>query len=365
MIVYPHHDLYPKVGWRDHRHLLSIDDFSREELDYILKAALYLEPYSGEGNVLYILRGFILKPVFFEPSSRTQNSFEAAMFTLGGNNLSPHLTVTSSMEKGETEQDTITTYAQYSDFLVIRHPRENSVKEFAEMLDNQNNRAKIINAGDGSNEHPTQALLDLYTVKRELGELDEVTYLLLGDLKYGRTVHSLILGGRKFDGVRFVGFPIGGLSLPSKYRQDGDRYDEHDISDLHPFLESLPRDSRVVIYSTRVQWERIARERGYDLDQLSEEEKMKLRTEIFRENKYQVTEEHLKIAPDTTTLLHPLPKGSEIPDSLFYSHNPKVAPIRQMRFGLPVRMAVLGAYGKGENFIQGLNEADIPEWRYA
>ena len=359
MIKYP----YPhnQIGWRDHRHLASIDDFSRTEIEHILKTAFFLEPYSGEGNVLYILQGFILKPVFFEPSSRTQNSFEAAMLAIGGQNLSPHLTVTSSMEKGETEKDTITTYAQYSDFLVVRNARENSVREFAEMLNDQENRAKIINAGDGSNEHPTQGLLDLYTIKRELAELDGVTYLLLGDLKYGRTVHSLVLGAQKFNGVKSVGFPIGGLSLPDKYLHDG--YEEHDISEIRQFLESLPRNSRVAIYATRVQWERIAKERGYDLENLGEEQKAQVRTEIYKELNYQVTEELLEVSPATTTLLHPLPKGPEIPDSLFYSNNPRVAPIRQMRYGLPVRMAVLGLYGK-EEAISNIDNIDINDLRF-
>lgn len=351
-----------QAGWRGHRHLVSIDDYSRGEIDHILKTALFFEPYSGEGHVLYILRGFFQKPVFFEPSSRTQNSFEAAMLALGGQNLSPHLSITSSMEKGETEKDTITTYAQFADFLVIRHPRPNSVKEFAEMLDKQDNRARIINAGDGSNEHPSQGLLDLYTVRRELGELDGVTYLLLGDLRYGRTVHSLVLGAKKFDGVRFVGFPVGGLSLSKEYRPDG--YEEHDISQLQQFLEDLPRNSRVGIYATRSQWERIARERGYNLEETTNEEKAKIRNEIYQELNYQVTEEHLKISPDSTTLLHPLPKGPEIPDELFYSHHPKVAPIRQMRYGLPVRMAILSLHGRGE-VVAGINEANITEWKYA
>ncbi|MBI1979101.1 MAG: aspartate carbamoyltransferase [Candidatus Aenigmarchaeota archaeon] len=338
-----------EIGWRGHRHLLSIDDFSREELEAMLNAANVLTLDSDEGQKLDILKGFILKPVFFEPSSRTQNSFEAAMLSMGGSNLSPHLTITSSMEKGETEQDTITTYAQYSDFLVVRHPRPNSVREFAITLDKQGNRARVINAGDGSNEHPTQALLDLYTVMKEFKELDGVTYLLLGDLKYGRTVHSLVLGARKFDGVSFVGFPVGGLSLSPQYRQNG--YNEHDISDFRQFLETLPRTSRVVIYATRVQWERIARERYENFDQFDEKEKARIRSEIYKELNYQVTAEHLAVTPDLTTLLHPLPRGSEIADELFYSNQLQVAPIRQMRYGLPVRMAALGLYGGKEKEI--------------
>lgn len=339
-----------KTDWRGHKHLLSVDNFSRKELEALLDSVTVLRPHSDEGSQLEILKGSILKPVFFEPSSRTQNSFEAAMLVMGGNNLSPHLTITSSMEKGETEEDTITTYAQYADFLVIRHPRANSVKEFAKILDAQDNGARIINAGDGPNEHPTQALLDLYTVWKELTVLDGVTYLLLGDLTYGRTVHSLVLGARKFDDIHFVGFPVGGLSLQSQYMHDG--YEEHDIKELHSFLQSLPRNSRIVIYTTRVQWERIAKARGHEIDHINDEERARVRAEIYRELNYQVTEDDLKATPDTTTLLHPLPKGSEIPNSLFYSHNPKVASIRQMRYGLPVRMAVLGLYaGKEENIL--------------
>lgn len=339
-----------QVGWRGHRHFLSVADSSREELESMLDFTVILEPYSGEGNKLSICRGSILQPIFFEPSSRTLKSFEAAMKTLGGDVLSPHLSIASSMEKGESEEDTVTAYAQNADILVIRHKEADSMKRFASRLErgDQSNGVRIINAGNGPDEHPTQALSDLHTVRKYFGgELDGITYILLGDLKYGRTVHSLILAAQKFDGISFVGFPVGGLGLPTIYEPHG--YKEYDIREFERFLKDLDPQTRLVNYLTRVQRERIAQERSPDFDYLDDRERARILADIYQEIKYQVTGEHLDASPRDTVLLHPLPRGSEISDELFYSPHPKVAPIKQMRNGLPARMALIALYsGKEE-----------------
>lgn len=337
-----------QMGWRGHRHLLSIEDFSREELEVIFNVTNILHPYSGEGNQLTLLNGFILKPVFFEPSNRTQNSFEAAMLAMGGGNLSPHSSVMSKW-KGEIEEDIITTYAQYSDFLIIRHPQPNSVKHFAEILNAQDNRVRIINAGDGHNEHPTQSIFDLFTIMKEFGTLDNIIYVLVGDLKYSRAIHSLILGAKKFNEIKFFGFPVDDLHLPNEFTPS--TYEEHNMEELLDFLKSLDSDSRVVIYSNRVQWERLARARHDNFDQLDDETKGKIRTGIYKEINFQITREHLDSSPKTTLLLDPLPRVSQISDELFYSKHPKAAPIKQMRNALPVRMAVLGLFAGKEKEI--------------
>lgn len=338
-----------EIGWRGHRHLVSIDDFSREELEIIFNATNILHPYSGEGNQLGLLRGFILKPVFLESSSRTQNSFEAATLALGGSNLSPHSTRASSMEKGETEEDTIITYAQYADFLVIRHPQRNSVRNFTKLLNNQNNKTKIINAGDGPNEHPTQALIDLYTILKKFNTLDDLSFLIIGDLKYGRTVHSLILGARKFDNTKIIGFPVGDLKLPNDLRKSD--YSEFDISQLSKFVKELNPNSKIVIYATRIQWERMAKKIHKDFDKLDSNTKNQIRREIVSQFNYKITKELLDNMPIQTILLHPLPKGEEINDELFYSNQSKIIPIEQMRYGLSVRMAVLGLFAGKEKEI--------------
>ena len=341
-----------QIGWRGHRHLLSIDNFSREEIETLFNATNILHQYSNEGTQLALLKGFILKPVFFEPSSRTQNSFEVAMLAMGGGVLSPHSTSTSSMEKGESEEDTISTYAQYSDFLIIRHPQKDSVRKFATLLDGQINKVKVINAGDGSNEHPTQSLLDLYTIFKRFGTLDDLTFLVIGDLKYGRTVHSLILGARKFNGIRLVGFPVGDLKLPEILRKND--YSEFDINQLSKFVKGIDPNSKVVIYATRVQWERIAKKIHKDFDKVDSNTKKQIRRKVVGQFNYKISKELLDNSPSQTILLHPLPKGDEIDDELFYLNHSKVVLIEQMRYGLSVRMAILGLFAGKEEEIRSL-----------
>ncbi len=330
------------IGWRDKEHLLSIKDLSREDIESILHASKILHPYSGKGNKLNILRGHILKPVFFESSTRTLNSFVSAMITMGGDDLPPHTEIGSSREKGETKLDTLITVSQFCDIIAIRDTDPHTMSAYVK-LSKKYRIVPLINCGSGADEHPTQTLLDLYTIREELGSLDNIVFLVTGDLKYSRVAHSLIHGIRKFSGNKVIGFPVKDLKLPDTYRWDG--YEEYDISDLIKVIKEVPSDSKVVLYLTRVQWERIAKERTPEFDRLSRGEKEKLRQQIqLSEYFYEITPEVLDALPENSRLLHILPRGPEIGDKIFFSLNPKVIPIDQMRYGLDVRMALLGLF---------------------
>lgn len=337
-----------EIGWRGHRHLLTMKQFSRKDIEDILYFSRILKPYSREGNKLSILEGSILQSVFFEPSSRTLKRHELAMKIMGGDCLSPHLNITSAMEKGESEVDTVITYAQTADILAIRHPSPDSVYLFARRIDElKNNTARIINCGNGPDEHPTQALLDYYTIMEELGTLDDLIWLIVGDLEYGRPVHSHMFGIPKFSNNKIIGFPVGGLSLPEKYRPDG--YEEFNLDYLYKIPSEIPPDSKVVLYATRIQFERIARKRYPDYDTFEAVKKEKIREEIYREFQYKITLDLLDALPENTILLHALPRSSEISDDVFFSNNPKVAPIGQMGYGVSTTMAYLPLFSGKED----------------
>jgi len=339
-----------EIGWRGHRHLLSIDQFSRSDIEDVLGFSRKLRPFSGEGSELSILRGRILKPMFFEPSSRTIDRHTGAILTMGGKYNPPLIPEASSMEKGESEEDTVITAAQTSDILAIRHPERYAPHKFAKLIDNlKSNTARVINCGDGSNEHPTQTLLDFYTIAEELGTLDGLTWLIVGDLEYGRTVHSLVKGIQKFSGNKVIGFPVDELRLPQEYRPNG--YHEFNFDDLANVASEIPRGARVVLYATRVQVERIARKRYPDYDNLDEIKKKEIQNGIYKEFKYQITFKLLDALPEKTRLSHPLPRGNEIGNDVFNSHSPKVVPIGQMRYGLPVTMAYLALFSGLEEML--------------
>jgi len=211
----------------------------------------------------------------------------------------------------------------------------------------------LINCGSGSEEHPTQILGDAVAISQGCGGLEDLLALIPGDLKYGRVPHSLIYALRKFPNNRIVGFYVKDLKLPEKYKWDG--YEEYDISKLSNFVKDIPRNQKTVLYLTRVQWERIAKERYTGFDQLSSEEKEKLRQDIqLDEYSYQLTKETVDSTPQTTRVLHPLPRGPEISDELFlYSLDPKIAPVDQMRYCLDARMAILGLWcGKEQEILK-------------
>ncbi len=286
--------------WR--RAVISVDQFSRGDIDEIFELADRLA--TGRTTPL---GGKMIANVFYEPSTRTSSSFYSAMTRLGGSAIPINEVNYSSVTKGESLEDTIRTLECYCDLIVLRH-FENDATERAMAVSS----IPIINAGNGTGEHPTQALLDLYTIKKERGGLDGLTVSMMGDLKFGRTVHSLTKLLRMYDSrMRFVA--PAALAMPSEYVWPADAQ----FTDL----DDVIADSDV-LYVTRVQTERIPGAEDFDFS-------------------YAVTPEHMARARDDMVLMHPLPRVGEIPPEL--DADPRAAYFRQMKYGLHVRMALLYA----------------------
>lgn len=285
-------------------HILSVDQFTRKDVEAFCHRAEALRR-SSKSNTAG--RNKILTNLFYESSTRTSSSFQAAMYKLGGNVVSINDVNYSSVSKGENLEDTIRTMACYSDVIVLRHPEIGAAKRAAEV-----SSVPVINAGDGAGEHPTQALLDFYTIWREQESLEGITVTLMGDLKHGRTVHSLSKLLRAWDvKLKFVSPPE--LGMPSEYLRPGDE----EVFDLNEVLKNTD-----VLYVTRVQKERF------------------LMAEVpILPLSYEVTADHMKRAKDTMTLMHPLPRNEEIPASI--DADPRAAYFRQMENGLWMRTALL------------------------
>ncbi|MFB3883970.1 MAG: aspartate carbamoyltransferase [Thermodesulfobacteriota bacterium] len=308
------------MGTLKGKDILHGNQFSRSELQAIMKVASGFEKeLKGKGTVP-LLKGKIAATLFFEPSTRTRLSFETAMQRLGGGVISLGAVESSSVAKGETLADTARTVAQYADVIVQRHPRIGSAKEAADAVD-----IPVINAGDGAGQHPTQALLDLYTIQKELGRVKDLTISLVGDLKNGRTVHALIEVLSHF-GVNFYFVSPGLLRMPEeiivRMKEKGCGVTE--TEDL-----GLAASKSDLIYMTRIQKERFA--------DLSEYEKVR--------GSYIINREFIDRLRKKITILHPLPRVDEInPDLDSYAG---AAYFRQMRNGVYVRMALLAMiFGK-------------------
>jgi len=273
----------------------------------------------GKGT-LPLLKGKLLATLFFEPSTRTRLSFEAAMQRLGGGVISMGSVESSSVAKGETLSDTARTVAQYADAIVVRHPRMGSAKEAADAVE-----IPVINAGDGAGQHPTQALLDLYTIRKELGSLKNLTISLVGDLKNGRTVHALVEVLSHF-GVSFYFVSPAILRMPEEIST---RMREKSCMVTETEDLSLAASKSDLVYMTRIQKERFA--------DLSEYEKVK--------GSYVLNRQFVERLNKRITILHPLPRVDEInPDVDSY---PGAAYFRQMRNGVFIRMALLAMiFGK-------------------
>ncbi len=294
--------------------ILSVAQFSRDDLEYIFGVAEAMRTMVAHIGAFDLLKGKILANLFYEPSTRTSSSFLAAMERLGGSVIPINEVRYSSVSKGESLPDTVRTLECYADVIVLRHPETGSAAIAAAAA-----RKPIINAGDGIGEHPTQALLDLFTIREELGRIDGLTVTMLGDLKYGRTVHSLARLLALFDvRVRYVSPDI--LRMPpdlvAQLRERGLSQAEH--STLDPVLAETD-----VLYVTRVQKERF--------EALDEYESVK--------NAYVITPETLRRARPKMALLHPLPRVGEIAPEV--DDDPRAAYFRQMEYGLYVRMALL------------------------
>jgi len=300
--------------------ILHGNQFSKKDIDGIIKIASNFERELKKKDSLTLLKGKILATLFYEPSTRTRLSFEAAMQRLGGGVISMGSVESSSVAKGETLTDTVRTISQYADVIVIRHPRTGSAKEAADAVP-----IPVINAGDGTGQHPTQALLDIYTIHKELGSLKNLVVSMVGDLKNGRTVHALVELLSLYQARLYFVSP-GALRMPeeiiSNLKEKG-----IEIVETEDFMKAASESH--LIYMTRIQKERFT--------DLSEYERVK--------GSYIVDGEFLKKLKKKITILHPLPRVDEItPEVDTY---PGAAYFRQVRNGLFVRMALLSMiFGK-------------------
>ncbi len=293
------------------QHLTSTKQLTRADADLILKTAAEMDKVLLKGGDDR-LKGKILAALFYEPSTRTRLSFESAMIRLGGSVITADGLQFSSMYKGETIEDTIMMAGGYSDIIAMRHPEQGSADKAAGI-----SPVPFINAGDGPGQHPTQALLDLYTIQKERGTVDGLHVAMVGDLLYGRTVHSLCYLLGLYNDIRFTFIAPEQLPMPEKVtsylKEKGIVYTE--TTDLDAGLDAD------ILYMTRVQKERF--------DNIKEYESLKL--------KYILTAAHLK--GKDVTVMHPLPRVGEI--STDVDVLPTAAYFRQARNGVPVRMALL------------------------
>ncbi len=301
------------AGWD----ILSVDQFDRDRLDHIFGRAEEMRAMVERVHGVDLLKGRVLACLFYEPSTRTSASFIAAMERLGGSVIPITQGVQfSSVSKGETLADTIRTLEQYADVIVLRHPEIGSAREAAEAA-----VIPVINAGDGAGEHPTQALLDLFTIREEMGRIDGLKVAMVGDLRFGRTVHSLTKLLLHFDvSLRFVSPEI--LRMPLKImnevRDKGiDARETHDVADVIKNAD--------VLYVTRVQKERFS-----DLAQYDEVK-----------DHYIITPELMQQAKEKMVVMHPLPRVGEI--STAVDADPRAAYFRQVQNGMYIRMALLAA----------------------
>ena len=296
------------------RHLISPLDFSVEELDCLLDLAGDIE--KNPAKYAHACDGKILATLFYEPSTRTRLSFESAMLHLGGQVLGFSSAASSSASKGESVSDTIRMISCYADICAMRHP-----KEGAPMVATAVSSIPVINAGDGGHQHPTQTLTDLMTIRSLKGRLDHLTIGLCGDLKFGRTVHSLIKALVRYDDIDFVCISPEELKLPSYIREDvleanGKHYQE--VERLEDVIGNLD-----LLYMTRVQRERFFNEEDY------------VRLKDF----YILDKKKMKLARPDMLVLHPLPRVNEI--SVEVDNDPRAAYFRQVQYGVYVRMALI------------------------
>jgi carbamoyl-phosphate synthase/aspartate carbamoyltransferase/dihydroorotase len=296
------------------RDILSVSDISYTDLDAIFDVAHAMRTMVSHIGTIDLLKGKILANLFYEPSTRTSSSFTAAMERLGGSVIPINEVVYSSVSKGESLADTVRTLECYADVIVLRHPQTGSAAIAAAAA-----RKPIINAGDGTGEHPTQALLDLFTIREELGTIDGLTVTMLGDLKNGRTVHSLARLLSLFRvNIRYVSPPS--LSMPPKLIEEL-KSSHLNQAEYDRLEEVLPATD--VLYVTRVQKERFENPEEYEAVKGS----------------YVITPAIMQSAKPKMALMHPFPRVGEIAPEV--DSDPRAAYFRQMECGLYVRMALL------------------------
>jgi aspartate carbamoyltransferase catalytic subunit len=289
-------------------------DFSVEELDRLLDLANDIETYPEK--YAHKCDGKKLATCFYEPSTRTRLSFEAAMLNLGGSVLGFSSADSSSASKGESVSDTIRVISCYADICAIRHP-----KEGAALVASQHSGIPVINAGDGGHQHPTQTLTDLLTIRSLKGRLGNITIGLCGDLKFGRTVHSLIHALIRYENVRFVLISPEELRVPDYIREDVLRANGVEFEEVERLEDAMA--GLDVLYMTRVQRERFFNEEDY------------VRLKDF----YVLTKEKMLLAKDDMLVLHPLPRVNEI--AVEVDDDPRAAYFKQAQYGVYVRMALI------------------------
>ncbi len=296
------------------RHLMSPLDLSVEELDQLLDLAGDIE--KNPQKYAHACDGMKLATCFYEPSTRTRLCFEAAMLNLGGSVLGFASADSSSAAKGESVSDTIRVISCYADICAMRHP-----KEGAPLVASQKSSIPVINAGDGGHQHPTQTLTDLLTIRSLKGKLDNMTIGLCGDLKFGRTVHSLINALIRYPGIRFVLISPEELKIPDYIREDVLVKNNIPFEEVTRLDDAMPKLD--ILYMTRVQKERFFNEEDY----------------VRLKNYYILDKKKMKLAKDDMYVLHPLPRVNEI--SVEVDDDPRAAYFRQAQYGVYVRMALI------------------------
>lgn len=297
------------------RSLVHINDLTVQEMEHVLDVAEKMVPVAEGKQRLRVGEGKVLATLFFEPSTRTRLSFEAAMARLGGSSLGFAEPKSTSAAKGETLADTIRVTSQYADIIAMRHPQEGAAR-----LAQKFSRVPVVNGGDGAGQHPTQTLLDLFTIQREKGQVGKQRVALVGDLKYGRTVHSLATGLARF-GAEMVCVAPPSLQMPKEHiehlKHEGARVET--TSKLEDVVGTAD-----VLYVTRIQKERFP--------DLEEYKKVA--------NIYQIDAELLAKAKRSAIVMHPLPRVGEIAPEV--DATPHAKYFHQAFYGVPVRMAILG-----------------------
>jgi len=296
------------------RHLMSPLDFTVSELDVLLDMASDIEKHPEK--YAHACAGKKLATCFYEPSTRTRLSFEAAMLNLGGSVLGFSSADSSSAAKGESVSDTIRVISCYADICAMRHP-----KEGAPLVASQKSTIPVINAGDGGHQHPTQTLTDLLTIRSLKGNFANMTIGLCGDLKFGRTVHSLISALIRYPNVKFVLISPEELRIPNYIREDVLEANNIPYTEVERLEDAMPELD--ILYMTRVQKERFFNEEDY------------IRLKDF----YILTKDKMDMAKKDMLVLHPLPRVNEI--SVEVDDDPRAAYFRQAQYGVYVRMALI------------------------
>lgn len=291
------------------RHLMSPLDFTTEELDKLFDLASSIEQFPQKYS--HACDGKILATCFYEPSTRTRLSFESAMTRLGGQVIGFSDAASSSASKGESVSDTIRVISCYADICAMRHP-----KEGAPMVAAEKSLIPVINAGDGGHQHPTQTLTDLLTIRSLYGKIENFTIGLCGDLKFGRTVHSLIHALIRYPGVRFVLISPEELRIPSYIREDVLEANNIPFEEVERLEDAMPKLD--ILYMTRVQKERFFNEEDY----------------VRLKNYYVLTKAKLELAKEDMLVLHPLPRVNEI--SVEIDDDPRAAYFKQAQYGVYV-----------------------------